>query len=308
MIYSMESDIESLIVEESGVRLDRWLADRIPGVSRTTFQRWICEGHVTLEGQPVKKRTIPECGDHIEVHFQIHPELSLTPESIPLDILFEDEEILVLNKEAGRVVHPGAGHSSGTLVHGLLYHCHHLPDPSSLRPGLVHRLDKDTSGVLIVAKTERSLRALQSQFAHRTVKKRYLALVYGKPEATESHEPIGRDPRHRQKMAVSSLGRSAHTSWTSLSFSKGLSLLEVTLHTGRTHQIRVHLSHIGHPIFGDPLYGGGRSSELKRQWLHAYSLQILHPISQAMCEFIAPVPKELKSSLPIGINHTILDR
>lgn len=291
---------ELLFVTEPGHRLDRFLVERFPAVSRSTFQRWIEDGLVLVNGEQVKKRYLPEVGDEIEVQFAAAPEMDLIPEPMALEICYEDPHLLVINKPAGLVVHPGAGNWTGTLVHGLLHHCSQLPgDPA--RPGLVHRLDKDTSGLLVVAKTSEAQLALTRQFSQRTVTKTYLALCWGAPSTQQCVEPLGRDPRHRQRMAVLPEGKEARTTWKALWSGQGTSLLEVHLHTGRTHQIRVHLSWVGCPLVGDPLYGGIRSQvELGHQWLHASKLAFNHPVSQAPLVFEAPVPPQLLRHTPVG--------
>jgi 23S rRNA pseudouridine1911/1915/1917 synthase len=296
----METTSELVFVNLPGERLDRFLVERYPSISRSTFQRWIAEGLVLVNGEGVKKRYQPEVGDEIEVQFVASPEMDLTPEPMDLEILFEDHQILVLNKPAGLVVHPGAGHWSGTLVHGLLHHCRSLPG-DSIRPGLVHRLDRDTSGVLVVAKTQGAQLSLTRQFAERSVEKRYLALCWGLPSTARCDEPIGRDPRHRQRMAVVPEGKMASTSWQVLWSGQGVSLLDVGLHTGRTHQIRVHLAWVGCPLVGDPLYGGARSQiALEHQWLHAKSLTLTHPTSGERLQFEAPLPERLSRFSPPG--------
>jgi 23S rRNA pseudouridine1911/1915/1917 synthase len=294
----MDASSELLFVNEPGQRLDRFLAERFPSVSRSTLQRWIGDGLILVNGEPVKKRYLPEVGDEIEIQFVASPDMDLEPEAMQLDLLYEDDAMLVVCKPAGLVVHPGAGHWSGTLVHGLLHHCRSLPgDPA--RPGLIHRLDKDTSGVLVVAKTPAAQLALTRQFAERTVRKTYLGLCWGTPGCQECREPLGRDPRHRQRMAVVPEGKEAWTSWSTLWSGQGVSLLQISLHTGRTHQIRVHFNWIGCPLVGDPLYGGQRGHlQITHQWLHAWKLELQHPSTgQPMC-FEAPIPSGLYASAP----------
>jgi 23S rRNA pseudouridine1911/1915/1917 synthase len=294
----MDASSELLFVNEPGQRLDRFLAERFPTVSRSSLQRWIGDGLILVNGEPVKKRYLPEVGDEIEIQFVAAPELNLVPEPMELHLLYEDDAMLVVAKPAGLVVHPGAGHWSGTLVHGLLHHCSCLPgDPA--RPGLIHRLDKDTSGVLVVAKTPAAQLSLSRQFAERSVRKTYLGLCWGQPGTSECKEPLGRDPRHRQRMAVVPEGKEAWTSWSSLWTSQGVSLLQIQLHTGRTHQIRVHLNWVGCPLVGDPLYGGQRGQiTLQHQWLHAWRLELKHPLTGQAMSFEASVPPHLVSSMP----------
>jgi 23S rRNA pseudouridine1911/1915/1917 synthase len=228
--------------------------------------------------------------------------LPLRPEAIPLDILFEDEDLLVVNKPAGMVVHPGAGCATGTLVHALLSHCRHLPGIGGVeRPGIVHRLDRDTSGVMVVAKTDAAHHSLSAQFKARTVAKRYLALAHGRlpPEGGCIEAPIGRREQDRTRMGIRAGGREARTSFRVLRRLAEMTLVELRLETGRTHQIRVHLAHIGHPVVGDGVYGGrrerqarGRPDSAKRQMLHAWQLAFRHPTSGAPLAFTAPPPAD----------------
>jgi 23S rRNA pseudouridine1911/1915/1917 synthase len=235
---------ETLIVndEETNLRLDKLLALRFPEQSRTYFQSLIDKGLVLLNGLPAKKRIKPQSGDEIEVEFTLSPELSLTPEAIPLDILYEDEWLLIINKPAGLVVHPAPGHWSGTFVNGLLYHCQQLGSIESQRPGIVHRLDKDTSGALIAAKSETVQQRLVTLFSSRQVHKEYLAICVGNPGTATIEAPIGRHPTERKQMTVlREGGRHAVTQCTTLSTDGKLSVVQVNLLTGRTHQIRVHM-------------------------------------------------------------------
>jgi 23S rRNA pseudouridine1911/1915/1917 synthase len=303
----MSSTSELLIIDHGVQRLDRFLAVQFPHVSRSLLQRWIAEGYVLVNGESVKKRYRPEPGDEVEVQFMATPEMELTPEPMALDILYEDSYLLVVNKPPGLVVHPGAGNPSGTLVHGLLHHCLELPGDAA-RPGLVHRLDKDTSGALVVAKSASAHMLLTRQFAQRAVEKTYLGLCWGTPSPTSCEEPLGRDPRHRQRMAVVPEGKEARTTWKVLRADEGVSLLEILLHTGRTHQIRVHLSWVGTPLVGDPLYGGHRrSTSLPHQWLHAWRLAFDHPVSGQRLQFQAPLPTILVDHSPPNIQRLLRD-
>ena len=292
---------ELLFIEQHEERLDRWIVGRFPEVTRTTVQRWIEQGLVLVNGEVVKKRYKPEPGDEVQIQFAPPPELCLTPEPMDLDILYEDDALLVLHKPAGLVVHPGAGNASGTLVNGLLHHCQQLP-AAGVRPGLVHRLDKDTSGVLVVAKTPESHLALVRQFAEREVQKTYLAVCHGTPPTSSCNEPIGRDPRHRQRMAAVPTGKAAETSWRILGTDRGLSLLEVHPKTGRTHQIRVHLQWAGCPILGDSSYTFSGlqaiAEQQPRHWLHASRLSFTHPSTGERLTFQAPPPAALLEMLP----------
>jgi 23S rRNA pseudouridine1911/1915/1917 synthase len=278
--------------EEVGQRLDKLLAQRFPSYSRTYFQNLIEMGCVLLNGEPAKKRFLPEEGDEIEVCFQATPEASLAPEEIPLDILYEDEYIIAVNKPPGMVVHPAPGHWSGTFVNALLGHCSHLaPGNDPLRPGIVHRLDKDTSGVLIAAKTTLAHQKLIEMFSSRRMQKLYLAVCTGKPRSGIVDLPIGRHPVHRKQMTTLPDGREAITEFQVLAVGERNSLVLAKPKTGRTHQIRVHLKHLGCPVVGDALYG---SADAERQLLHAYRLSFTHPITGATLNLTAPLPEDIK--------------
>ena len=295
-------DTEQLLVAENeeGLRIDKLLAVRFPAHSRTYFQSLIEQGFVLLNGQPIKKRTIPEEGDEIEVCFQLTPELSLEAEEIPLEILYEDEHLIAVNKPAGMVVHPAPGHWRGTFANALLGHCKHLPKMDSLRPGIVHRLDKDTSGLLIAAKTTAAHQLLIEQFSKREMEKLYLAICVGRPRNGQISAPIGRHPVHRKEMAVLADGKEAISEIQTAAFNEKLSLVLVKPKTGRTHQIRVHLKHIGAPVLGDETYGSSRTNEtfgVQRQLLHAYRLSFAHPITGAPIQLTAPLPEDFKGFL-----------
>lgn len=296
--------------EHDGLRLDRVLASEIAGQSRSQIQRLIEEGHVALPRvKTVKANTAVREGDAITV--TLPDPVAATPiaEEIPLDILFQDADIIVINKPAGMVVHPGAGHEAGTMVNALL---HHVTDLSGiggeLRPGIVHRLDKGTSGVLVVAKNDVAHRELARQFHDREVEKEYVALVWGLVQQRKRIDiPIGRDPVHREK--ISTRARRARSAVTRVTWARhvpGLSLLRIAIQTGRTHQIRVHLNAIGHPIVGDALYGGIHRrvphdlravQRLTRPFLHAERLAFTHPRTGEYLEFTAPLPADLRSAL-----------
>lgn len=241
----------------------------------------------------------------VVVHFEPPPPVpaTLQPEAIPLDILYEDADILVLNKPPGLVVHPAAKRETGTLVHALLHHCHDLAGiGGELRPGIVHRLDKDTSGVMVVAKNETALTRLAQQFKARTVKKKYIALVRGvvTPPEGAIETLIGRHPQHRKKMSAKvPRGRTARTRYRTLEVFPNAAWLSVMIETGRTHQIRVHMAHYGHPILGDPLYGRARTlcdgTPVHRQMLHAATLCIRHPVTRQELEFEAPLPEDMRA-------------
>ncbi len=293
LLDSEECEFLFISQEEEGVRIDKLLANRFPEHSRTYFQHLLDIGCVLLNGEPVKKRIIPEEGDEIEICFQATPEASLEPEAIPLDILYEDEHILAVNKPVGMVVHPAPGHWSGTFVNALLAHCKDVAageDP--LRPGIVHRLDKDTSGVLLAAKTVAAHQKLIEMFSLQKMEKLYLAICQGRPVSRVIDIPIGRHPVHRKEMTVLPDGRKAVTEIQLAASNDKISLVLVKPKTGRTHQIRVHLKHIGCPVVGDALYG--KKDLHARQLLHAYQLAFEHPITKVEMRLAAPIPDDMK--------------
>lgn len=300
--------------EACNTRLDVFLASRQAGLSRSRIQTLIKSGHVRVNGIPSKSSHVLRVGDRVSLVLPRAAPTTLAPEAIALDVVFEDDSLIVLNKPPGLVVHPAPGHTRGTLVHGLLRHCKDLPGiGGELRPGIVHRLDKDTSGLMVVAKDERTHEALSSQFKSGQVRKTYCALVHGamKAERGEIDLPIGRHPKERKRMAVvPSGGRRAVTFWEVIEeLNRDFSLLSVRPMTGRTHQIRVHLAHAGHPILGDPVYGYGRgwwkhyaagqglSVPVLRQMLHAGTLGFLHPRREVFVEFRAPIPPDMDEAL-----------
>src|SRR6266566_637035 len=262
--------------DDAKLRLDRVLAKQLPEYSRSRLQQLIGAGFVRVNGTITRPSHLVRAGDKIELTEPPVEKIENQPEPIPLEILFEDKDLIVINKPAGLVVHPGARHRSGTLVNALLHHCPTLSGIGGKeRPGIVHRLDKETSGCLVAAKNDVAHRHLSKQFAERSVDKIYLALVAGKLQKQTGviEEKIGRHPVHRQRMSVSSpRGRAARTEYRVLRSNEQASLLECRLHSGRTHQIRVHLHHLGHPILGDIVYGGRRAGDFSRQMLHAWKL------------------------------------
>jgi 23S rRNA pseudouridine1911/1915/1917 synthase len=278
------------------MRLDRFLADELPHFSRSRLQVLIREGHVTLNERPARPRETLRTGDMIRLVEPPPEKIATEPENIPLDILFEDDDLLVINKPAGMVVHPGAGNTSRTLVNALLAHCRTLSGIGGKeRPGIVHRLDKETSGCLVVAKNDAAHHSLSRQFAERTVEKLYLALVAGTLQKAHGviDAGIGRHPKHRQRMAVNKeRGRSARTDYRVVKSRDGITLVECVLHSGRTHQIRVHLHHLGYPVLGDKVYGRQRTPEFPRQMLHAWKLGFNHPRDGKRLTFEAPVPAD----------------
>ena len=283
--------------EHAGERLDRYLAVALPQFSRSRLQNLIRAGDVQLQGQAARTRETVRAGDVVRLSEPPLVEIEDKPEEIPLEILLEDEHLLVINKPPGLVVHPGAGNPTHTLVNALLHHCTSLSGIGGKeRPGIVHRLDKDTSGCLLVAKDDATHQELSRQFAEREVKKIYLALVAGvlkKPRGT-IEAPIGRHPVQRKKMAIDHRrGRLAKTDYRVLKVGGGMSLIECALHSGRTHQIRVHLQHLGHPVLGDALYG--RKTTAPRQMLHAWKLGFTHPATGERIFLKAPLPEDFRA-------------
>ncbi|MDJ0693381.1 RluA family pseudouridine synthase [Mastigocoleus sp. MO_188.B34] len=298
----------NLKVEQENLRLDRYLSQALAELSRSRIQQLIEQGNVQLNHQICNsKKTIVKQGDKISLEIPPPAPLELKPESIPLNILYEDDQILILNKPAGLVVHPAPGHPDGTLVNAVLAHCPNLPGIGGVqRPGIVHRLDKDTTGAIAIAKTELAHQHLQAQLKAKTARREYLGIVYGAPSQSDGtvNLPIGRHPVDRKKMAVVPVekgGREAITHWQIKERLGNFTLMQFQLETGRTHQIRVHSTHIGHPIVGDPVYGSGRSLKvnLTGQALHAWRLKLIHPISQEWMEFCAPLPEEFTKLLTV---------
>lgn len=285
--------------EDSGARLDSWLVSKMSGTSRAKIQSWMKAGFIALNGSFARPSHKIKAGDKIRVELQTQPAVNLRAEPIPLDILYEDDDILLLNKPPGLVVHPSAGHASGTLVNALLHHCPALAGPGA-RPGIVHRLDRDTSGVIVAAKTERALASLAAQFKERRVRKEYLALAWGAPKPSSGciTGAIGRSLSDRKKMAVRKTGgRAASTTYEVIESFSGVSLLKINIQTGRTHQIRVHLAHIGHPVVGDSAYGSRSCRALPimpaRQMLHAAALSFTHPATGEEVRVQAPIPNDM---------------
>lgn len=312
------SDVQLLTVSDdaAGVRLDSFLASRLGEISRTRIQRFIEDGDILVNERVAKPSYRVRTGDRIEIDLPEPPLLELTPEPIPLRIVFEDRDLVVIDKPAGMVVHPGAGIEKGTLANALAYHFNELSGkPGSIRPGIVHRIDKETSGLLVVAKNDAAHENLSDQFRDRTVGKTYIALVYGRVSAErgEIEARIGRSRNNRTKMAVlkGGAGRAAHTIFHVTRRFRDFTLMEVEIKTGRTHQIRVHLSHVGHPVVGDATYGSGREKsisdtairglvgKLGRYFLHAARLTFDHPRSGERMEFTSPMPEELASVLEV---------
>jgi 23S rRNA pseudouridine1911/1915/1917 synthase len=311
MMHNSESSptsrqILSVQATEAGQRLDRYLAGPLASLSRTQIQQLIDSGVIQVNGRSSKAGYAVRAGDEIliELSAASGQEQQVKPQALPLDIVYEDNDLLIINKAPGMVVHPAPGHYEDTLVNALLAYYPELQAfDADHRLGIVHRLDRDTSGLLIVAKNARAQVALVEQMQRHEVVKRYLALVEGIVSLDQGSidAPIGRDPRHRQQMAITTLGsREARTHFRVLERFARHTLLLLQLETGRTHQIRVHLKAIGHPVVGDATYGSGsviRGSHLQRQFLHAYQLQFAHPITGKPLEFEAPLPDDLQTVL-----------
>jgi len=300
----------TVLEDSDGLRLDRFLTQSLAGQSRSRIQRLIKDGLVTVAGRPAKANHSVRTGEIVEVDIPASVEAAVDAEALPLPIVYQDHDLVVVDKPAGMVVHPSAGHATGTLVNALL---HHVRDLSGIggekRPGIVHRLDRGTSGLMVVAKHDAAHEELARQFRDREVEKEYVALVWGVVQAGRRIDtPIGRDPANRKRMsararrsreAVTRIVRAEH-------FGPGATLAHVAIHTGRTHQIRVHLSAIGHPIVGDTLYGGVRRrvpadlravARLERPFLHAARLAFAHPSDGHRMEFVSPLPPDLQELL-----------
>jgi len=298
-------------------RIDRFLARVFSDFSRSMIQKLIDEGRVLVNGSVTKPSHLVNPGEKIDLFVPEPQKLEVEPEAIPLDIVYEDEHLIVIDKPAGMVVHPAFANYSGTLVNALLYHCRDLSGIGGVqRPGIVHRLDKDTSGLIVVAKDDRTHQGLAEQFKSKSVEREYVAVVWGRPRPGRGRVEtfLGRHPKDRKKIAVLSGGRWAVTNYEVVESFEFLSLVRLQLETGRTHQIRVHMSHIGHPVFGDPVYGG-RSRKLgslppaqrrkaqqllegmKRQALHARTLGFVHPVTRERLRFESPLPDDMSELL-----------
>src|SRR2546421_898410 len=298
--------IELIVSEDDAkLRLDQLLARRLPQYSRSRLQQLIRSGFVRLNDASTRPRQIVRAGDKIDVREPPVEQIEIQPQRIPVDILFEDDDLIVINKPAGLTVHPGAGQREHTVVNALLSHCATLSGIGGKeRPGIVHRLDKETSGCLVVAKNDMAHRELSKQFAARTVEKIYLALVAGKlrKPAGVIDEKIGRHPVHRKRMQVSPhRGRTARTEYRVIRSSDAASLIECRLHSGRTHQIRVHLHHLGHPVLGDKVYGPRFAKNFPRQMLHAWKLGFRHPRTSQWKTFEASLPVDFDIAVKLTI-------
>jgi 23S rRNA pseudouridine1911/1915/1917 synthase len=312
-VDNSKTHTEKFTVEKSlpDKRFDQFLREKFPAASRAVFKRLIEEGHIRVDGKIVKATHTPRAGERIEIQWPQPKPAEAQPEEIPLDILFEDKSLLVLNKPAGLVVHPAAGHEEHTLVNALLHHCGgSLSGIGGVaRPGIVHRLDKETSGCLVVAKNDETHLALSKQFSERQVEKIYNAIVCGEMarESGEIRAAIARHPSHRKRMAArdDDSGRAAHTKWRVLEKLSGATLVESRILTGRTHQIRVHFQFIGYPVAGDKTYGPRQNSRLEemtgyqapRVLLHSRELAFIHPRTEKRMNFEAPLPEDFEEAL-----------
>jgi len=297
----LERYLWEIDAEDMGERVDKFLSRQLSDVSRSQIQQWIKAGHVTVNGASVKASYRLTAEDEVELVVPPLIRLQIAPEPIPLDIVYEDGDLLVVNKPRGMVVHPAPGHFSGTLVNALLHHCRDLSGINGvLRPGIVHRIDKDTSGLLVVAKHDQAHELLARQLAEHTVQREYVALVHGNMSVDRGtvDAPIGRDPANRQRMAVVAKGgKPAITHFVVERRFGTYTLLRLRLETGRTHQIRVHMKYIGHPLVGDPKYGPRRTLAINGQALHAAVLGFIHPRTEEQLVFEAPLPADMQALL-----------
>lgn len=296
---NIQEEFEFQIEQKSG-RVDKYLTTELDTMSRSKVQNLIADGYVFVNGETIKANYKLETGDKVEVFVPEPEAVDVEAEDIPLDIIYEDKDIVLINKAQGMVVHPGAGNPNGTLVNALLFHIKDLSGINGeIRPGIVHRLDKDTSGILMVAKNDEAHVNLSEQLQNRTVKRKYWALVHGvlPHEHGTINAPIGRDPKDRQKFTVIKGGKEAISHFRVLERIQKFSLMEVSLETGRTHQIRVHLNYIDHPVAGDKIYGPKKSLEGNGQFLHARMLEFTHPRTGETMSFEAELPALFEETL-----------
>lgn len=306
-----QQSMELIVDSDAEPRLDFWLSVQFPDFSRSRWQKLISLGHIQIANRVCSdKKYKLKAGDRVCVHIPEPEPLDLVPEAIPLDILYEDEHLLIVNKPAGMVVHPSAGHSTGTLVHALLAHCPLSSIGGVQRPGIVHRLDKDTTGAIVIAKTDFAHQHLQQQLQAKTARREYLGIVYGTPkvESGTIDLPVGRHPVDRLRNTILPIeqgGKSAVTHWQIEERLRSFSLIKFRLETGRTHQIRIHAAKMGHPIVGDPVYGSGRSIgvNLPGQALHAWHLQLIHPQTGDLVSVTAPIPSYFLTLLQVLRNR-----
>ena len=302
------SAINNIQVTENSDRLDRYLSQELSDLSRSRIQQLIEQGHVQINNLICTSKKINlKTGDLITLEIPTVQPLAIIAENIPLDILYEDDELIIINKPAGLVVHPAPGHPDGTLVNAILAHCPNLPGIGGIqRPGIVHRLDKDTTGAIAIAKTDLAYQHLQAQLQAKTARREYLGLIYGVPKTETGiiDLPIGRNPQDRKRMAIVSIedgGRNAVTHWRVKERFGNYTLIHFQLETGRTHQIRVHSAKMGHPLVGDPIYSSGHSLgvNLPGQALHAWKLQLQHPVAGNLVEVTAPLPRSFATLLEV---------
>lgn len=289
----MEIKIFIVSSENNGLRIDKFLSNELEDVSRTQIQDIIKDKKVTVNREIVKASYLVCENDEVEIIIPDPVVIDIKPENIPLDIYYEDSDLIVVNKDSGMVVHPAIGNFTNTLVNALMYHCKDLSGINGvIRAGIVHRIDKDTSGLLVSCKNDFAHRGLSEQFYHKTVKRKYYAICYGVIEHNygKIDAPIGRDTVNRQRMGVVNGGKHAITHFKVLERFKDFTLIECELETGRTHQIRVHMAYIGHPVVGDPLYGPKKVIGDKGQYLHAKTLGFVHPRTNEFLEFVSPLP------------------
>lgn len=290
----MENVRKIKIEDKEGLRLDKSLSLHMPEVSRTLLQEWISEGCVRVNDSQEKASYKVKLEDVISIVIPENKNMDIEPENIPIEIIYEDADVIVVNKPSGMIVHPSLGITSGTLVNALLYHCQDLSGINGVnRPGIVHRIDKDTSGLLMVAKNDKAHQSLSKQLKDHTVSRRYIALVHGSipHEYGKIDAPIGRDAKDRQKMAVTqNNSKNAVTNFTVVERFEDMCLVECRLETGRTHQIRVHLGYIGYPVYGDPKYGKRKDPQTNGQYLHAKILGFYHPTTNEYMEFDSELP------------------
>ena len=283
-----------MIVEEENIRIDTYLSNKLD-ISRSKIQKLIDEEKVTVNGKVIKSNYKTKLNDEIEIDDELDFDITVEPVEIPLDIVYEDEYLMIINKPSGLVVHPAPGHYDDTLVNGLLFYLN-KDKTKNIRPGIVHRLDKDTSGLMVVAKDEKTMELLSEMISKKEVERKYLAIVDGviKENTATIDAPIGRDPSNRQKMAINPTGKNAITHIKVIERFKNNTFIECLLDTGRTHQIRVHLSYINHRVTNDPVYGEGNEFG---QMLHSYSIKFIHPITKKELYFEQDPPKEFIEEL-----------
>lgn len=295
---------EWLVQDDAKSRIDKYIAEQLEGeASRSQVQLWIADGNVRVNGSPVKANHKVTAGDRVDLAIPEPEAVEIEPEDIPLDVAYEDADVIVVNKPRGMVVHPAPGHASGTLVNALMHHCRDLSGINGeLRPGIVHRIDKDTSGLIMAAKNDKAHASLAAQLKEHSVTRRYYAVVHGNISHDQGtvDAPIGRDPQDRKMFTVTDRNsKHAVTHFTVVERFGDYCLLELQLETGRTHQIRVHMKYIGHPLVGDPMYGRSKGLKMDGQALHAAVLGFVHPSTGEYMEFTAPMPDDMEELLAV---------